>query len=91
MQNFIIYINHQLSLGYLKSSRVKWVSYTAHTNKRYAYKLCLENMKVREHLEDPGINGRALFKQILKKHNGKLWNGFILLRTGISRNDLWVP
>jgi len=42
-------------------------------------------------LEYPGINGRALFKQILKKENGKLRNGFILLRTGISRNDLWVP
>jgi hypothetical protein len=42
-------------------------------------------------LEDPGINGGALLKQILKKQNGKLWNGFILLRTGISRNDVWVP
>lgn len=50
-----------------KISRVRWVSYAAHTNNRYAYKLCSENLKVREHLEDPDINGKALFKQILKK------------------------
>jgi len=63
---------------------VRWVTYAAHTNNRYAYKFCVKNLKVREHLDDPGINGRALFKQILKKQNGKLWNGFILLRTGIT-------
>lgn len=64
---------------------------STHTDSRHAYKLCLENLKVREHLKDPSINGRALFKQILKKQNCKMWNGFILLRTGISRNDLSVP
>jgi hypothetical protein len=53
-----------------------------------AYKIWLENLKERDQMEDPGINGWAVLKQILKKHKG---NGFIWLRTGTSNNDLWVP
>jgi hypothetical protein len=39
-----------------------------------------ENLTERDHLEDPRVDGRAIFKRIFKKQIGRLWTGFIWLR-----------
>jgi hypothetical protein len=41
----------------------------------------LEVLKERKNLVDLGINVIIILKWILKKYNGKVWNGFVCLRT----------
>jgi hypothetical protein len=43
----------------------------------------LENLKKREHLEDPDVDARMILKCILKKDR-RAWTGLIWLRTGTS-------
>ena len=38
----------------------------------------------RDHLEDPGIDGRITLKLIFKKWNGEAWTGLIWLRIGLA-------
>jgi hypothetical protein len=42
-----------------------------------------ENLKGRDHSEDLGI-GERILGHILEKYDGKMWIGFIWLRTGTS-------
>jgi hypothetical protein len=42
------------------------------------------NLKANDHLEDLSVVGRTTLQQVLKKENGTIWTGFILLRTGMS-------
>jgi len=44
-------------------------------------KVWSENLKVRGHSEDFGTDGRIIIEWILKKQVGKLWIGFIWLKT----------
>jgi len=37
-----------------------------------------------EHLEDLGRDGKITLKRILKRHDGKVWTGFIWIRIGKS-------
>jgi hypothetical protein len=43
-----------------------------------------ENVKVRDHLEDVGIDGRIILKWISKKEGGNMQTGFISLRMGTN-------
>ena len=40
------------------------------------------DLRVRDHLEDSGMDERIILKCILKKWGGKAWNGLIWLRIG---------
>jgi hypothetical protein len=40
------------------------------------------NLRERNHLKDPGVDGRIKLKFILKKPDGRVWNGFIWLMMG---------
>lgn len=42
------------------------------------------NLKVNDHLDDLNMVGRITLKWLLKKQNGRIWTGFILLRIGMS-------
>ena len=45
------------------------------------------DLSEREHLQDPGLDGRIILKLILKKWDGEAWTGLIWLRigTGVRR------
>jgi hypothetical protein len=42
----------------------------------------LESLKGRDHSENQGIDGRIIFKWILRKQGAKEWTGFIWLMIG---------
>jgi hypothetical protein len=43
-----------------------------------------ENPDGRDHLEDQSVDGRIILEWISGKWGGKVWNGFIWLRTGTN-------
>jgi hypothetical protein len=43
-----------------------------------------ENLMGRDHLEDLGIDRKAISECILGKYGGKVWTGCIWFRTGTS-------
>jgi len=50
---------------------------------REAYtEFCWGNLSERDHLADPGVDGRIILKWIFKKWDGEAWTGFIWLRIG---------
>jgi hypothetical protein len=44
----------------------------------------LKNVKGRDHLEEPGVDGRIILEWILRKQGGKVWIGFIWIRIRTS-------
>jgi hypothetical protein len=40
------------------------------------------NLKERDHLEDPGIDGRIIFRWIFRKWDVRVWTELIWLWTG---------
>jgi hypothetical protein len=40
------------------------------------------NVRERDHLKDPGIDGRITLKWIFEKWDGESWTGLILFRVG---------
>jgi hypothetical protein len=48
---------------------------------RGAYRVLMGRLEGRNHLEDPGIDGRIILKWIFKTWDGG-WTGSILLRMG---------
>jgi hypothetical protein len=52
----------------IKSRSMRWVGHVAHMGEmRNAYKIWLENLKGRDHLEDLGVDGRIILEWILGK------------------------
>ena len=41
-----------------------------------------ENLRERDHLEDPGIHGRIIFRWIFRKWDVRAWIGSMWLRIG---------
>jgi len=48
----------------------------------------LGNMGERVHLEDPGIDGRIILRQIFRKWDVRAWTGSMWLRIGTGGGHL---
>jgi len=67
----------------IKSRRMIWAEHVALLGeKRGAYRLLWENVRERDHLGDPGIDGRMILRRIFRKWNGSPWTGLNWLRIG---------
>jgi hypothetical protein len=49
---------------------------------RGAYRILVGRPEGRNHLEDPGVDGRIILKWIFKEWNWEAWTGLIWLRIG---------
>jgi len=47
-------------------------------------RVCWENLRERDHLEDLGVDNKIILKWIFNKWNGGVWTGLIWLRIGIG-------
>jgi len=56
----------------IKSRRMRWVGHVAHIGERRgAYMVWRGNLRERDHLEDPSIDGRIILKWIFRKWSGR--------------------
>jgi hypothetical protein len=49
-----------------------------------------ENLKERDHLEDPSLDGRIILRWIFRKWVRGAWNGLICVRTGTGGWHSWM-
>jgi hypothetical protein len=49
---------------------------------------CGKNLKEGDCFENLGIDWRIILEWVLRKHDGRMWTGFIWLRTGASGRPL---
>jgi hypothetical protein len=67
----------------IKSSRLRWAGHVARMGERRgAYRASVGKPEGRNHLEDPGVDGRIILKWILERLDGGAWTGSIWLRIG---------
>jgi len=56
--------------------------------RRGVYMVLLGNLKERDHLEDPGLDGRIILRGIFRKWDVVAWTGSIWLRIGTGGGHL---
>jgi hypothetical protein len=57
----------------MKARSITWAEHVAHTGEINAYKILVQKLKGRDHLEDLGIGGKIILEWIL----GKVWSEFV--------------
>ena len=63
-------------------SRVGYVARMG--ERRRTYRVLVEKPEGKNHLEDPGVDGKIILKWIFKKLEWGAWTGLIWLRIGIG-------
>jgi hypothetical protein len=75
----------------IKLRRMRWAGHVARMEQgRGAYRILVGRPEGRNHLEDPGVDGRIILKWIFKKWDGAAWTGLIWLRIGTGGGLLRV-
>jgi hypothetical protein len=67
----------------IKSRRMRLVGHVARIGEgKGAYRILVGNQRERDHVEDPGIDGKIILRWIFRKLGGRAWIGLIWLRIG---------
>jgi hypothetical protein len=65
----------------IKLRRMEWVGHVTHMGERRGvYRVLLGNLKERDHLGDPGIDGRIILRWTFRKWVVGVWTGLSWLR-----------
>ena len=86
-------------LWVIKSRRMSWSGHIVRMGEcREAQKVWCVNLEEREHLEEPGVDGKIILRWIFRKWDVGAWNWSIWLRIETivggcckSANETWVP
>jgi len=66
-------------------SRMRWAgACSTYADRRGAYRVWWGNLRERDHLEDPSLEGRIKLRWIFRKWDEGTWTGLIYLRIGRS-------
>ena len=67
----------------IKSRRLRWVGHVARMGSEEVYTgFCWGNLRERDHLKDPGVDGSITLKWILRTWDLRAWSGLICLKIG---------
>ena len=68
----------------ITSKRMRWAGHIAYMGERKdAYKVLVGNMRERDYLYDPGVDGRIILRWIFRNWDrGRAWTGLLWLRRG---------
>ena len=67
----------------IKSRRMRWAGHVAHMGERRdIYRVLVGKLKERDHLGDPGIDGKIILRWIFRKLDVEVWIGLSWLRKG---------
>jgi len=73
----------------IKSRRMRWAGHVASMGREEAYTgFWLGNVRERDHLGDPGVDGRIILKWIFRKWDVRVWTGSSWLRIGTGGGHL---
>jgi hypothetical protein len=67
---------------------MRWAGHVACIGRREVYTgFWWRNLRERDHLEDPDVDGRIILRWIFRKWDVKAWTGSFWLRIGTGRNE----
>jgi len=73
----------------IKSRRLRWVGHVAHMGRAEVYTgFQWVNLSERDHLGDPGIDGRIILKWIFRNRDVGVWAGLSWLQIGTGGRHL---
>jgi len=62
---------------------MRWMGHVAYRGERRgAYRILVRKPEGKNHLEDPGVDGKIILRRIFRKWDVGAWTGLIWLRIG---------
>jgi hypothetical protein len=88
MRSLMICTAHPIMFGD-KSKRMRWAGHVARMGKwRGVHRVLVGNLKERDHLGGPGVDGRIILRWIFRKWDVGVWIGSSWLRMGTGCGHL---